>query len=536
MQRARVPLLLAGALALAAPALAQTAKLGKKHFTDEQNGYRFVYPNEWSVVPVAPDDLARGTICRMDGPDEITKVESGDRLRVDTSLVVLELRDDATRTAAVEGDRSTAEVLVRRDVGDVIDGLYHLEGFDPEKPDLDEQVGIKKLSARHRRWSASTSAYRIVFDTWTFPFPEREADIALVFNVAEANGDKWLKVFERSAKTFEAIDVVERSTAAGKTYEDQLAYHADEASRTPGWRALPTPSKKFIVKTSSENRKFIDEVIERLESSRELFEQDFPPTEAFDHVSVVRICATEAEFHSYGGTGGGVAGWFNPSTTELVLYDAVETDRNASYAVMSHEAFHQYCHFLFGQSEAHRWFDEGHGDYYGGVKFGRKAEVTPHMPGGLDRYPVIKEMVREGTYAPLEKHLNSSHGEWQNQGPSNVSCYGQSWSIIYMLRQGTLGKVPRKYWKDEYAEIIPSYVATLNAGFREAYDALRKSALDRAKAAGREPTPDELDFDRSDIPPSRKEEIWRKAMDASWGAIDLAQFEENWLGYIAKEL
>jgi hypothetical protein len=65
-----------------------------------------------------------------------------------------------------------------------------------------------------------------------------------------------------------------------------------------------------------------------------------------------------------------------------VLFDAVSVDRNMTYAVMSHEAFHQYCHFLFEQSEAHRWFDEGHGDYYGGVEFkGNKAVITSTMPG-----------------------------------------------------------------------------------------------------------------------------------------------------------
>ena len=61
----------------------------------------------------------------------------------------------------------------------------------------------------------------------------------------------------------------------------------------------------------------------------------------------------------------------------------VEYDRNSTYAVMTHEAFHQYCFFLFDQSEAHRWFDEGHGDYYGGAKFsGRRAKITSKMPAG----------------------------------------------------------------------------------------------------------------------------------------------------------
>jgi hypothetical protein len=205
---------------------------------------------------------------------------------------------------------------------------------------------------------------------------------------------------------------------------------------------------------------------------------------------------------------------------------------------MSHEAFHQYCHFLFGQSEAHRWFDEGHGDYYGGAEFKRgRAQITPRMPAGLDRLTVIREMIREQTYAPLKKHLNFNHPQWQSQGPSNVAPYSQSWSIVYMLRQGTLGKVPRKCWRDEYADIIPNYVRTLYAGYQEAYAEQRKERLKEAEGeaggAGRSVA---LDGGRLPLSAEQKAEIWKKAFDASWGGIDLDQFEQDWVRYVTKDL
>src|SRR5690606_6010224 len=105
-----------------------------------------------------------------------------------------------------------------------------------------------------------------------------------------------------------------------------------------------------------------------------------------------------------------------------------------------------------------------------------------------------------------------------------VSCYAQSWSIIYMLRQGTLGKVPRKCWREEYADIIPNYVETLAAGFREVYAEIRNERIEKAKAEGREPTEEELNVTRMDLMLLRRgaqDEIWKKAMDASWGQIDL---------------
>ena len=72
------------------------------------------------------------------------------------------------------------------------------------------------------------------------------------------------------------------------------------------------PASAISIKPDSDDDKFIDLVIARLEKSRDLFEIDFPPLKPILHVSIVRICAKEETFHSYGGTGGGVAGWVQP--------------------------------------------------------------------------------------------------------------------------------------------------------------------------------------------------------------------------------
>ncbi|MCP5020773.1 MAG: hypothetical protein GY930_03260, partial [bacterium] len=356
---------------------------------------------------------------------------------------------------------------------------------------------------------------------------------------------------------------------ADMSYEELVEFHDDNERATGGWHAVATPSKRYIIKTDSDDKDFVAKAIARLEKSRDLFERDFPPKEPIKHVSIVRICSTEEVFHSYGNTGGGVGGWFSPATTELVLYDGKNRDRNATYAVMSHEAFHQYCHFLFQESEAHRWFDEGHGDYYGGAKMGRSKQapmkITPKMPAGFGRLGIIREMVRTTTYAPLEDHLNYSHQQWQTQGPSNVSCYAQSWSIIYMLRQGALGKVPKKVWKKEYKDIIPNYISVLNTEYAKAYAEAREKKrkdlerLEKTKRRKRGKKPkdepkdepkdgskgfDDLiqamldDVKNGDLHISheKKLEIWKKAMDASWGPIDMIEFEENWTTYVKKHI
>lgn len=534
LETALLPLLALALWLCAAPA-AQAQKVGSSYHTDPANGFRFKPLKDFEGVPIPPDQRDSGLIGRLGGPTQVIKIASGGVANLDADMWIYALTNPEIAEAA-EGQ--TVGKAKRPDVLDILS--RSLRGLDDvvTKPEVDEHLEIKSVDAHHRVYRPDAGQFEMIVDIWTFVL--EHADISIVYVFSADKDKKWLSATKQSAKTFQLIDrvVPDELSATGQMSYDQLLEVAEsEAARTEGWRAVPTPSKKFIILTSAKKKDFVNDVIKRLEKSREVFEEDFPPPPGFDAVSMVRLCGSEDEFHTYGGTSGGVAGWFNPGTTELVLYDAVNIDRNMSFAVMSHEAFHQYCHFLFGQSEAHRWFDEGHGDYYGGIEIkGSKAIITKQMPSGLDRLTVIREMVREGTYKPIEKHINYDHGQWQSQGPSNVSCYAQSWSIIYFLRQGTLKKVRGKEWKDEYANILPAYVETLSNGFKEAYKEILDKRKKNAEKDGRELTPEELDVSRRDLPPDAKGRIWKAAMEASWGKIDIDQFERDWLTYVEDDL
>lgn len=503
------PALVLPALLWSPPLAAQRGDVEKKAFEDREAGYRLKTPKDWAVTPVAPDARADGMAFQADPP------EHGGP------------------------DRGHFRVVLATDQADFLDWVETIlcavaekrVKLEDLKAELDEQQAAGAAQARHLRWLFGG----VYADAWLIE--HAPSKVGVIGTVAEADkyAKSWLAAFERSARSFEAFAPVVAAAGTGGNYADKLARARAEAERTAGWRVLPTPSQKFILTTSCDNQKFLNEVIDRLERSRKVFEEDYPPPADFAHVSIVRVCASEEDFHRYGGTDEGTMGWFNPDSTELVLFDAKEIDRNMSYAVMTHEAFHQYCHFLFGRSEAHRWFDEGHGDYYGGMKFdGQKPKITAHMPGGLDRQPVIREMLQLDTAKPLTEHLNFDHGQWQNQGPSNVACYAQSWSVVYMLRQGMLGNVNPKVWRKEYAQILPAYIETLRKGFEEAYRVERER---RAKAGSQEGTNGEvIELDSSDLGGAVVKKIWKEAMDASWGKIDLVQFQEDWKLYVKKFL
>jgi hypothetical protein len=499
----------------------QAQKLSGKYYEDTANGYRFKPLEDYVGVPIRP------------GEDSglVTQMTSGSN-----EIHIYALYDQAAQEGA---DGRTTAGKRRTDIAAVLSNRF--TGFKgiADKPDSDEQIRAKDLTARRRIWTLRDW----YVETWTFTLSH--ADIVLVYLTEKARFDKkWRATLDSSGKSFQAIE--RKATAdlvlgKGATYEQQLEKAAVEAKKAPGWRALPTPSKKFIIVTNCEKPQFIDEVIERLEGARIVFEIDYPPSPDFDAVSIVRICATAEEFQQYGNTPRGVAGWFSPTSTELVLYDAVNTDRNMTYAVVVHESFHQYCHFLFDQAEAHRWFDEGHGDYYGGLEFKTaRPKITTRMPAGLNRLDEIRQMVRNDSTKSIEEHVNYDHESWHRQGPSPVSCYAQSWAIVYYLRQGAEGNVPRKVWKKEYADIIPSYVRVLSEGYRAAFEEIRDRRRKEAEAEGKDPAEIDLRVNRMQMllafGPGRKDDIWKAAMDASWGQIDMDEFEQNWLAFVEDHL
>ncbi|MDF1837746.1 MAG: hypothetical protein P1V35_07760 [Planctomycetota bacterium] len=554
---------------------AQAQKVSKTYYEQSDHGFRFKPVEDYDMVPPQDREKEGGLLAKAAGKSFAVKYGNMGMFDLESSFELLRMIEKKQRVFE-EGEEgaSVTYKYKRVGLGDYLERRYN--GVKADKPTLDKEVKIRKgLMAQHRQWKAKAQGEaEMIIDAYTFKLDD--AWVHLVHVMSEKHSKKWLKAFTKSAKTFQLMERTEvKKLSDDMTYEELVEFHDMNERATGGWRAVATPSKRYIIKTDSDDDDFIDKAIARLEKSRDLYERDFPPAKKIEHVSIVRVCSTEEVFHSYGNTGGGVGGWFSPATTELVLYDGKNRDRNATYAVMSHEAFHQYCHFLFQESEAHRWFDEGHGDYYGGAKMGRSKQapmkITPKMPAGFGRLGIIREMVQTATYAPLEDHLNYSHREWQTQGPTNVSCYAQSWSIVYMLRQGALGNVPSKVWEKEYKDIIPNYIRVLNEGYAKAYAEARekkRKSLERLEKSkrkkdkkrkkpkkgedGKEGADDKSKEDNFDdvidallsdiangdlmISQETKAQIWKDAMAASWGDIDMIKFEENWTTYVKKHL
>jgi len=196
--------------------------------------------------------------------------------------------------------------------------------------------------------------------------------------------------------------------------------------------------------------------------------------------SVFRLCATYEQFQKYGGTRGGVVGWYSPASKELVVFLGGDKmmGAGATETVTYHEGWHQFADLYFHPPESpkratlQRWFDEGHGDYFGGHRWGSSGWK---YTGSKMRYASCKQMVRKGDYVPFKEIV--TWGMRRFYGAKAAYYYAQAFSMIDFLRRGQKSKG----WDPKWGEILEMYrrvvslkgdaTAAVEIAFREFDDA-----------------------------------------------------------------
>lgn len=174
------------------------------------------------------------------------------------------------------------------------------------------------------------------------------------------------------------------------------------------------------------------------------------------HYSVFRLCATYEQFQKYGNSPSGVVGWFSPSSKELVVFLGGDQmmGSGATETVTYHEGWHQYANFYFshpdtpGGDDLHRWFDEGHGDYFGSFRW---SQNSWKYLGSQMRYDDCKQMVRKGDYVPFKDLVYWDRAKFY--GGNAPYYYAQAFSMIDFLRRGE----KERGWDPAYGEILDMY-------------------------------------------------------------------------------
>ena len=347
-------------------------------------------PKDWGFFPPKPGE-GMHQIGKYDG--KVVQLSGSSMLSLECYLVKFDRRPDADGTAPkLRYDDIEAWVKGR------FRGAWHLTeqkelragGVDGQeytfvgKPDKDE-----------------VNLYAAIFDLT----PEVQVGMAAL-GPGEKKWSKYFSAYRKMAKSFKPVEVEERAAdsalGGGSLREQKRRLLQDEANRTPGWRLLE--SENYFVITNSDDKVFIDELMDRIEAIRAVYEVDFPPSEAriakdpeaddeeeeedenrtvsaradpmeLSRTSVVRVCANRDDYLGYGAppTSGG---YWSPGHQELVVYNKKrEQGEDATWETLSHEAFHQYIFYFYGSLSPHSWYNEGTGDYYGGHEYRRKKFV-----------------------------------------------------------------------------------------------------------------------------------------------------------------
>ncbi|MFO0985304.1 MAG: hypothetical protein U1E76_26835 [Planctomycetota bacterium] len=292
-------------------------------------------------------------------------------------------------------------------------------------------------------------------------------EIVVQFACLEERYDTYRIDFVASTRSFQTIDV---AAGASTDPEPEHARFLDEQktrARAAGWEVLESPSGRYLFIFNAE-KEFVRELLWRIEAIRDHYERLYPPEQPITAVSIVRVCKNLTDYQAYGGPPGTGGYWLAPAQ-ELVFFDNKDRDRDTGYAVLMHEGFHQYIYYYYGELAPHSWYNEGHGDYFGGAELvrkgntGRVVRVRPLTAAGIDRLATVKTALQQGTTIPLKDFFHLSQQQYYATDRRQL-CYAQGWSIVYFLREGSKSTVMEQEWLD----ILPSYLGNLVAAFRAA--------------------------------------------------------------------
>lgn len=195
--------------------------------------------------------------------------------------------------------------------------------------------------------------------------------------------------------------------------------------------------------------------------------------------SVFRLCATYDQFQKYGQSPAGVVGWFSPQSKELVVFLGGDKmmGAGATETVTYHEGWHQYADFYFDHpltpraGQLHRWFDEGHGDYFGSYRW---VGGSWKYVGSKMRNEDVKQMVKKGDHVPFKDIVYWDVRRFYGQNAPYY--YAQAYSMIDYLRRGEKDK----HWDPRWGQVLDTYrkVMLVTGSAKKASDAAFKGWQD----------------------------------------------------------
>lgn len=274
------------------------------------------------------------------------------------------------------------------------------------------------------------------------------------------------------------------------------------------WKSEDT--ENYLVIHNTKDQPLVRRIVRDMESIRKEYMRLFPPAGEIQAVSTVRVCADRNEYLSYGAPSSS-AGYWSYVSEELVFYDGTKrskgkkTEKEDTFIVLYHEAFHQFIHYSVGRLAPHIWFNEGYGDYFSGalIRGGKvkKIGVNPWRLGTIQR------AIRHDSHTHLREFV-----KWtKKQYYGSRAGYAQGWSLVYFLNEA---RVARKH--AVWSKILPTYFDTLKDEW----------ARERLLLGDHE---DEKE--RASSMAMAEEKVRELAYQAAFRDVDFVELEEAWMKF-----
>jgi hypothetical protein len=354
---------------------------------------------------------------------------------------------------------------------------------------------------------------------WLYAWRGPNRTVAFLGYASTSNFEEHVRIWRESAEKVVFDEPEEASTEKlARRYASSRLRGAEfriaaRQQLVRGWKAEDT--ENFILVYNTPDVPLVRKILGDLEVIRKEYERLFPAAKPVEAVSVVRVCKNRAEYMAYGGMPGS-AGYWNWVTEELVLYDAGQRVKGVAKSdadtlnVLYHEAFHQYIHYSTGELPPHSWFNEGHGDFFGGARV-RDGKVRGIGPNPW-RAEYIQAMVARERALPWSEIIHFEQADYY-KGDRIGLCYAQGWAMVYFLRTS-----PVVAKRAEWARILPVYFDTLKAAWGEEFAKLQ--------AAGQ----GEDHKLRGEAGLAARQ----RAVAAAFEGVDLAEIDAAWREFIVR--
>ncbi|MGE3175460.1 MAG: DUF1570 domain-containing protein [Planctomycetota bacterium] len=240
-----------------------------------------------------------------------------------------------------------------------------------------------------------------------------------------------------------------------------------------GWDAYDT--ENFILITNCKNGKVVKGLLTDLEIMRKCYTERFPPINAMEAVSLVRVFQSYEEYAAYGKLPGAI-GHFSPLDDELVLFDPGKKIPKRSEwlkdvdtaEVLYHEAMHQYLHEANGMLAPASWFNEGFGEVFAGAVLDRRKEEVKKIEKNRGRMTWIKRSKKSGGWPDLRAFVKMTQPDFY--GPSVYQNYAFAWAFCHFLEEERQDPKGNKEWgaiPDTYLKNLREITAEYRAKMPE---------------------------------------------------------------------